>query len=460
MFVFNLRRSWIGTLAIALALTAISWGTASTFGQSKDAKESADAASDNATDKSSNDDAADSDKDEPEADTEKDADKDTDKKSPRNRKKSKADEPAEVDNSPARPQYWATRTMEMRFGLTFDAGDNYCTDLHATVPFPMTWEEQEVELLGFDMPAFASYKMRPQKYGAGEIVIDMTKMSPKDVFDVVGTIRIKKSFVKLPEDTSILKIPENVQRNRELSNYMGDSPYIETKTRQIRQIAKEIRDAGHENAWQHVEAIYKYVREKIEYKPGEIRSSTDALKDGSGDCEELTSAFIAICRASNIPARCVWVPSHCYPEFYLEVDKDHGYWYPCQVAGDYQFGQMNEYRPILQKGDRFKTPESKKEVRYLAETFTCKLRSTGPLQPAARQIQDMGPLSKELEGLKDGAQQSASTSTAQPAAAPTPTPETKPDKKESKRKSKTPTVKPDADSDTDSKSNTDSESEQ
>ena len=42
-----------------------------------------------------------------------------------------------------------------------------------------------------------------------------------------------------------------------------------------------------------------------------------ALRDGTGDCEELSSLFIALCRAHGIPARTVWVPDHCYPEFYL-----------------------------------------------------------------------------------------------------------------------------------------------
>ncbi len=271
----------------------------------------------------------------------------------------------------------------------------------------MTWPEQEVELIGFTMPDVARYKLRPQKYGAGEIVIDMDRMNANETLDVFGTVRIKKSFIKPPEDPSLLRFTRSPQRNRELSFYLGESPYIESKARQVKQIANEIRDSNPENAWKHVEAIYDYVREKIQYLPGEIRTSTEALKDGTGDCEEMTSVFIAICRASNIPARSVWVPGHCYPEFYLEDEKGNGYWYPCQVAGDRQFGQMNEYRPILQKGDRFKTPESKKEVRYLAETFNCKYRPNGSTPPSIRQIQDLGPITEEIKDLQDGAQQTA-----------------------------------------------------
>ncbi len=92
------------------------------------------------------------------------------------------------------------------------------------------------------------------------------------------------------------------------------------------------------------------------------------LNDKTGDCEELTSLFIALCRASKIPARTVWVPEHCYPEFYLVDDDGKGHWFPCQAAGTRCFGGIPELRPILQKGDNFKDPERPRErQRYVSE---------------------------------------------------------------------------------------------
>ena len=310
-----------------------------------------------------------------------------------------SESPADSADGVGGPEYWAPRTMDMRFGLTFRAGDNYCTRLHATLPFPMVWPEQQVEVLSFEMPEFARYSVRPQKQGAAEIIIDMDRMSPNDEFDVYATVRITKSFTKRPEDTSVYKAPKSPRRDRELTLYLGDSPYIETRTRQVRQIVTELRAANPEDDWAFVESIYDWVREHVKYEPGEIRTSSQALRDGTGDCEELTSVFIALCRAADIPARCVWVPMHCYPEFYLEDAAGEGHWFPCQVAGERQFGEMSDYRPILQKGDRFKTPESKTYVRYLAETFTCKMRSTGPTPPSISPIQDLGPLQAELDQL-------------------------------------------------------------
>ena len=99
------------------------------------------------------------------------------------------------------------------------------------------------------------------------------------------------------------------------------------------------------------------MRKAVRYQfDPKIRSSVDALRSGHGDCEELTSLFIAVCRAAGIPARAVWVPGHCYPEFYLVDGEGHGRWFPCQAAGERMFGQMVEWRPILQKGDRFRVP--------------------------------------------------------------------------------------------------------
>ena len=111
------------------------------------------------------------------------------------------------------------------------------------------------------------------------------------------------------------------------------------------------------------------VQENVKYEfSTEIHPAVDALKAGKGDCEELTSLFIAFCRANKIPARAVWVPDHCYPEFYLQDGQGRGTWFPCQAAGDgHIFGWMDEKRPILQKGDNFKVPEEKGPQRYVKQ---------------------------------------------------------------------------------------------
>ena len=41
-------------------------------------------------------------------------------------------------------EMFAPRKMEMQFGMRFFSNDNYCTNMHATIPFPLNWPEQKV----------------------------------------------------------------------------------------------------------------------------------------------------------------------------------------------------------------------------------------------------------------------------------------------------------------------------
>ena len=112
-----------------------------------------------------------------------------------------------------------------------------------------------------------------------------------------------------------------------------------------------------EKAWDHVEAIYDWVRKKVKYQNGPLKGALAALKDGTGDCEELSSLFIAICRAAGIPARTVWVPGHCYSEFYLVDDEGKGRWFPCQSAGKREFGGISETAADPAKGRQLPTAQ-------------------------------------------------------------------------------------------------------
>ena len=187
-----------------------------------------------------------------------------------------------------------------------------------------------------------------------------------------GLIRfkVKKRYIAAPKDVSQYRIAKKV--SKKLKTFLKPSPMIESNHRRIKTIAKELRDDTL-NGWDQVETYYKWVRKNIEYKfDVQNRSCLEALDSKFGDCEELSATFIAICRASGIPARAVWVPGHTYPEFYLEDETGEGHWFPCQAAGTYEFGSMSDDKPILQKGDRFRIPGQREEVRYLRPTLTAK----------------------------------------------------------------------------------------
>ena len=308
-------------------------------------------------------------------------------------------------------EMFAPRKMEMKFGMKFNSNDNYCSDLYATIPFPMNWPEQKVTVLNSNIPAGAVLDRRDLPIGskqnalARQLLMKIPSLGPDSQLDLVVTVEIEKSFINAPSDPTVFVIPKKI--GNELRFFVGKgSPYIDHELGEVRKVAKKIADDKPDNAWTQVERIYDWVRDNIQYRKGKIRHMRDTLKDKQGDCEEMTGLFVAICRASNIPARCVWIPEHCYPEFYLEDPQGVGHWFPCQVAGDRQFGQMHDYRPILQKGDRFKVPEEKAPQRYIAEYFTCIQRAARVgVDPSVEQILDLGPLKAELEALE---QQNAS----------------------------------------------------
>jgi transglutaminase-like putative cysteine protease len=248
----------------------------------------------------------------------------------------------------------------------------------------MPWPEQDVRIIATD----TSEQVRGVDYrGLEDSVQQMTVTIPRlaagEEARVLVTMEIVKRDIMAPSAKEKLQVPARVPRD--MRKYLLPSPYIDSQDRKIQEAARQVV-ADKPGAWQQAEAIFDWVREKVEYRFDErIKSSRQALDDGFGDCEEMTSLFIAMCRVVGIPARAVWVPGHCYPEFYLEDEQGRGHWYPCQAAGTRIFGSMPETRPILQKGDSFRVPGSRKPQRYVQDTLVAKSAAADPEVQFVRQ---------------------------------------------------------------------------
>ncbi len=262
-------------------------------------------------------------------------------------------------------EYFAPKTFDMIIGLKLTAGDGQMQRTLATTVFPTAWPEQQVEIVEVSIPSTFRHDFRELPGGNQQLLLFAPIVAPRSIVEATIKVRITKSHITGPQDPSELSIPRRVPR--ELKTYTGDSPYIKVSSSEIRKIVREIDDRNPESDWQRIEMLYDWVRENIAYENGELKTVRQALRDRTGDCEELTSTFVALCRAARVPARCVWIPNHCYPEFYLQDAEGNGYWFPCQAAGTRNFGSMPEYLPILQKGDRFKVQEKTQLQRYLAD---------------------------------------------------------------------------------------------
>jgi transglutaminase-like putative cysteine protease len=255
------------------------------------------------------------------------------------------------------------------------AGGVSCKGLIGTAPVPLEWPEQQVRVEVEDLsPLIKGVSYRMVGPTVKQLVVDIPVIPPGQECRATVTFEVKRYSLKPPEDTARFVMPNVKKLKPEMRVYLAPSPYIESNHATIRALAKELLADQHDlTAWERVETLYDGARGKVEYVNGPLKSAVQALKDGTGDCEELSSLFIALCRANDVPARIVWVPSHCYPEFYLEDDKGNGYWFPCEAAGNRIFGGITDHRPILQKGDNFQAPERPRErQRYVAEYLTGK----------------------------------------------------------------------------------------
>jgi hypothetical protein len=276
------------------------------------------------------------------------------------------------------PTLGGETTVRLKRGVMVKAGGNLFRAV-ATVPVPADWPEQQVRIVAEEVsPSVRNLTYRTITGGGGvkQMVVEIPQLPAGQVAKALVTFEITRRALEPPADTSIYSIPKKLSRDLLLD--VGPSPYIESRHPKIIAAARQAI-GEHETDWQKVEALYDWTRENVAYTNGELKGAVRALIDKQGYTDELTGVFIALCRVHKIPARTVFVPGHCYAEFYLEDDEGQGHWFACEVAGDRSFGGITNMQPILQKGDNFKNPENPKErLRWLKEYFHAAGRGGSP----------------------------------------------------------------------------------
>jgi hypothetical protein len=265
----------------------------------------------------------------------------------------------------------ASQTQRRQVGVIITATGGPCKGIVGYVPLPGEWPEQQVKTVAEDISPGVKISYQTVDDSVQVMVVRVAFLPAGQEAKALVTLEIKRAVQLPPENKVIYQLPDAKKLDRVTRQYLGVSPGIESRNPKIRELAKQIV-AGKETAWDKVEAIYDETRQKVVYKTGSgVQGAVASLKEGKGGHEDLTSLFIALCRAVDIPARTVWVPENCYPEFYLLDDKGEGHWFPCQAAGTRAFGEMPDAKPILQKGDNFRPPwKPRDHQRYLAEFLT------------------------------------------------------------------------------------------
>lgn len=278
-----------------------------------------------------------------------------------------AEAPGDEIADPSVPQLGPPATIRFRVGAEITASRGACKNILAMVTVPLECPEQQVKIIEEDFSPDVEVSYRMLQGGANQMLIAIRFLQNGTSAHAYLTTEVSIHPVLPPTDTKTLKIPSRLRGP--LRMYTNGSPYIETKHRTIRTLAKDILKELDESAsdWEKVEAIYDHVLEAVKYVEGPDKSALDALRDEQADCQGRSALFIALCRANEIPARMVWVDGHAYPEFYLEHAEGEGRWYPCESAGTRAFGEMPLARVILQKGDNFRVPERKEKLRYASD---------------------------------------------------------------------------------------------
>ena len=239
------------------------------------------------------------------------------------------------------------------------------------VPVPMEWPEQTVKVCQQEVSPGGKVRYQTLDETAKLMVVRIPWIPAGEQAKAVMTFEVNRSMQLPPDDKTAFVLPVVKDLSPALRRYLAASPKIEVQNAKIRKAAKET-GANAKLAWDRVEALYDWMRTKVKYKTGDpVKGAAAALKDGFGGHDDMSSLFVALCRAADIPARTVWVPEYSYAEFYLLDKKGDGHWIPCSPAGTKAFGEMLDTKPILAKGDNFRPPyESKEHQRYIKEYLT------------------------------------------------------------------------------------------
>jgi hypothetical protein len=260
-----------------------------------------------------------------------------------------------------------------RIGLVVTARAGAFKRLVGTTSVPMDWPEQQVRPVSEDTSTGARITYQTVDEGVKQMTVTIGSLAAGQEARAVVTFEIVRKVQLPPTDTSQYVFANPKRLDRKLAVYLTPSPYIESSDPEIQALAKQI-GVEHEEPWKRVQAIYDWVREKVHYQEMPLKGALSGLHDGTGDCDELSSLFIAICRAGGIPARTVRLPTHCYAEFYMLDRAGDGHWFPCQPAGTPSFGGMPDLRPILQKGDNVLATavgtRRKEHFRFLPQNLT------------------------------------------------------------------------------------------
>jgi hypothetical protein len=283
--------------------------------------------------------------------------------------------------------YLEPRRFRLRVGIEL-IGRGASQGATATTPVPIAAPEQEIVSERVDEVG-ADGAIETIAPHARQLRITVPQLSRGQKASAVAEfeLRIQKQYFGYEQDRFPISqsVPPDVR-----TNYLGDSPGIQTRSAAVSSLVKELIGSGpgaEKHPWRQAEKFAAWIREHIQPKVGLYTSVDKALQNRFGDCEEMAGVFVALCRAVGIPARLVWIPNHVWSEFYLADEEAAGHWIPVHTACYHWFGWTGAHELLLQKGDRLRVPGKGTLVRLQQD----RLQWIGA-KPEAKFWADLTPL--------------------------------------------------------------------
>lgn len=259
------------------------------------------------------------------------------------------------------------RTYRLKWAIRIHAADSPARNVVATGPIPMNWPEQQVRLIDEKRSKYSRVSEKVLPGQAAVLNFRVAKIAQGETAFVERMYEITRYRTKFTMPPEELKLPRGVPSELR-EQVRGVPPGVDIQHPKMIDLADTLAGSHTGGPYEMAKSFWSWTRDNVKFVNGDFRGAMHAIEQRCGDCEEMSALFVGLCRLSGIPARTVWVESHDYPEFYLVDKRGQGHWIPAQVLGPAWFGEMAEYRPIFQKGDRFYDPLKKQYVRYVPQT--------------------------------------------------------------------------------------------
>ncbi len=214
--------------------------------------------------------------------------------------------------------YLEPRPYELKVGIEI-IGNGNATAIKATTPVPIPLPEQQVDRATIEKVNCAA-EFRRLTPEAAQLILAAPAIGKGGTVGAVAHMRLTlhkeyQGYAKEQFPDKQPRLPKEFAKA-----YLYDSPGIQTRADEVQALAEKV-GGQIDHPWDKAKAFHAWVWENIRPVEGPYTSVVDAIKSRVGDCEEHASVFTALCRASGIPARLVWVPNHNWAEFFLRGRK-------------------------------------------------------------------------------------------------------------------------------------------